>query len=165
MSDPAAFVPVADHALLVEFATELDDAASEAVVALDRALAEHDIPGVVEVVPALVNLLVDFDPRSTTHADVEAAVRELLSRPVDRARPPDRHVVRICFEGDFAPDLERVAAASGSSVEGVIEALLAGEYRVAMYGFAPGCAYLTGVVEPIRLPRKSVPVRGTARPR
>ena len=57
--------------------TSLDDAedrANHAVVALDRALAGAGVVGVGEVLPALVNLLVEFDPVVTDHVEVEAAV-------------------------------------------------------------------------------------------
>ncbi len=46
------------------------------------------------------------------------------------------------------------------SEEAVIAAHLAGDYRVFMYGFAPGYAYLTGVPEAIHLPRKAGPGAG-----
>ena len=55
-----------------------------------------------------------------------------------------------------------MADQSGLAPEDVVAAHLAGAYRVAMYGFAPGYAYLSGVPEPIRLPRKAAPVRGVA---
>ena len=37
----------------------------------------------------------------------------------------------------------------------MIAAHLAGDYRVFMYGFVPGFAYLAGVPEAIRFPRKT----------
>ncbi|AOF92366.1 allophanate hydrolase subunit 1 family protein (plasmid) [Sinorhizobium sp. RAC02] len=42
----------------------------------------------------------------------------------------------------------------------MITAHLAGQYDVFMYGFAPGYAYLAGVPETIRMPRKPAAVRG-----
>src|SRR5690606_14886683 len=39
---------------------------------------------------------------------------------------------------------------------------LAGQYEVFMYGFAPGYAYLAGVPEAIRMPRKPTALRGVA---
>ena len=71
----ATFTPVADHALLVSFDDEISDAAHAAVVALDKKLAEYPPIGMTETVPALVNLLVDFDPIATDHTTVEAEIR------------------------------------------------------------------------------------------
>ncbi|KGJ15850.1 carboxyltransferase domain-containing protein, partial [Paracoccus sanguinis] len=75
------YVPVADHALLIEFGAEIDDAVTDRVHALDRALAADPPPGLREAVPAFVSLLVDFDPLETDHAAVARAVEAALARP------------------------------------------------------------------------------------
>lgn len=159
MADPA-FRPVAEHALLVEFGSEISDAAHEAVLRLDGALAAAPFPGFREAIPAYVNLLVDFDPLETDHAAAEAALRALLGTKAGPRPEPTVREVLACYEGDLAPDLPALAELCGMSVEAVIAAHLAGDYRVFMYGFAPGYAYLAGVPEAIRQPRKPAPVRG-----
>jgi inhibitor of KinA len=70
-----------------------------------------------------------------------------------------RQTVQVCYEGAFAPDLETVATATGLSNETVINAHLAGDFQVLMYGFSPGYAYLSGVPKKIQVPRKPAPVR------
>jgi inhibitor of KinA len=154
------FKPVADHALLVTFSEVISEEAHAAVIALDQAIAS-DVPhGVVETVPALVNLLVSFDPIQTDHGAVESHLRtQLKGLESQKIVGVDRHV-QVCYEGDFAPDLEAVAMATGLSQEAVINAHLAGEFHVLMYGFSPGYAYLSGVPEAIQVPRKPAPVRG-----
>ena len=156
------FVPVADHALLVEFTPELRDQANRAVVALDQALNSTTIIGLREIVPAFVNLLVDFDPLVTDHSAVEESVKSLLSADRSQAAMPRRHRALVCYEEPVAPDLAAVATACGISIDAVIDAHLAGDYRVFMYGFAPGYAYLGGVPTGIQVPRKLTPVRDVA---
>ncbi len=160
-----SYTAVGDCGVLVEFATEVSDAANDAVIALDRAIASARVAGVTEVVPAFVNLLVVFDPLVSDHAQVEAAVRSVAPAQVDSVdsvAAGRHHVVSVCYEDHFAPDLAAVAAATNLSVEAVINAHLAAEFRVAMYGFAPGYAYMSGVPAAIQVPRKSAPVRGIA---
>ncbi len=156
------FTPVGDSGLLVEFATEVSDAANDAVIALDRAIADAQLLGVIEVVPAYVNLLVVFNPLVADHLQIEADVRAVLPTDLGATSKGNEHVVPVCYDEQFAPDLPAVAEATGLSVEAVIAAHLAVEYRVAMYGFAPGYAYMSGVPTEIQLPRKSSPVRGVA---
>lgn len=158
----AKFKPVADSALLVEFGTEISDTTNRSVLALDRVLASEEIEGVNEVVPAFVNLLVTFDPAITDHERVKEAIRLLLTNDPGEPPIPRRHRALVCYEGSLAPDLDGVAHVSDMSVEAVINAHLAGEYRVFMYGFAPGYAYLAGVPEPIQVPRKPTPIRDIA---
>ncbi len=152
--------PVGDRALLVEFGTVLSETAHSAVIALDRALAAAPPEGLAEVVPANVNLLVVFDPLTTDHATMTALLRGLIGRAGGVAARSRLHEIPVCYDDAFAPDLAEVAARTGLSPEAVIATHLSGEYEVYMYGFAPGYAYLSGVPEPIRLPRKTTALRG-----
>ena len=153
------FRPVADHALLVELADELSDDVNRAVIALDSAIADAGIDGVGEVIPAMVNLMVTFDPLETDHAAVERAIGSLFPIGQSASANAARHVVDVCYGDEFGPDLSAVAKACGMSSDAVINAHVSADYRVCMYGFAPGYAYLSGVPEIIRVPRKSAPVR------
>ncbi|MDR3493946.1 MAG: allophanate hydrolase subunit 1 [Ancalomicrobiaceae bacterium] len=156
------FRPVADHALLVVFGETIGDEAHAAVRRLDRAIEARPFAGFVEAVPAYVSLLVDFDPLTTDHGAVEAAVRALLHGADEAEAEPAVREVLVCYDEALAPDLGAVARQAGLSVDAVIAAHLAGDYRVYMYGFAPGYAYLAGVPETIQLPRKATPLRGVA---
>lgn len=149
--------PVADHALLVEFGETISEATHAQVLALDQALAARPCPGLCEVIPAFVNLLVDFDPLLTDHATVEAHLRQLAGQAHEPA-PPALREVPVCYEE--APDLAEVARQTGLSPEAVIAAHLSGDYKVFLYGFAPGYAYLGGLPEALRLDRKTTPLRG-----
>lgn len=153
------FRAIADHALLIEIGDKITDDTYAAVLALDRALAATPFPGFREAVPAYVNLLVEFDPLITDHEHARAHIERLL---VDARPEPivgtDREVL-ICYDDPYAPDLAEVARRTGLDREAVIAGHLAGDYRVFMYGFAPGYAYLAGVPERIQLPRKPSPVR------
>ncbi len=153
------FRPVAEHGLLVEFGDRLSEASHAAVLRLDRALAAQPFPGFAEAVPAYVNLLVRFDPLVTDHAHVEAALRALLLAAPTTTQAGTLRSVDVVYDG---PDLAEVAARTGLTPDQVIAAHLAGDYSVALYGFAPGYAYLSGLPDPIRLPRKDAAVRGVA---
>lgn len=155
----ARFKPIADHALLVSFADEISDAAHASVVALDKALAGKPPVGVIETVPALVNILIDFDPLATDHKALEATVRERLGGLQPEIITGTTRQVQVCYDRAFGPDLNAVSKATGLSEEAVINAHLAGDYKVLMYGFAPGYAYLAGVDKAIQVPRKPGAVR------
>ncbi|MDA5094124.1 allophanate hydrolase subunit 1 [Aliiroseovarius sp. KMU-50] len=153
------FVPVADHALLVEFADSISDDIANRVLALDHAISASPPDGLCEVVPALVNLLIDFDPLVTDHSIMQSEIEALIPRASAIDSNIQTHEVELCYDADLAPDLGAVAHAAGMSEEAVIACHLSASYRVGMYGFAPGYAYLTGVSEQIQLPRKQVAVR------
>lgn len=153
------FTHIADHALLVAFADDFSAQAHAQVVALDQAIAADLPAGVIETVPALVNLLVSFDPIVTDHAQVETDLRGRLAHLHIHEVAGGKRRMQICYEADFAPDLDAVAKATGLSTQAVISAHVAGDYHVLMYGFSPGYAYLSGVAAAIQVPRKPAPVR------
>ncbi len=151
------FRPVAEHGLLVEFGDRLNEASHAAVLRLDRALAAQPFPGFAEAVPAYVNLLVQFDPLVIDHTGVENALRALLLAAPTATQTGALRSVDVVYDG---ADLAEVATRTGLTPDQVIATHLAGDYSVALYGFAPGYAYLSGLPDPIRLPRKDAAVRG-----
>ncbi|MFK7902696.1 MAG: allophanate hydrolase subunit 1 [Nitratireductor sp.] len=153
------FYAVADHAILVQLGTDVSEALSERVQKLDRAIAANPPLGLLETVPAFVNLLAKFDPLVTDHGEMESEVRALLSANVQDQKQASTHEVPVCYDRDFAPDLEAVAKATDMSEEAVISMHLSGAYSVGMYGFAPGYAYLSGVPSPMQVPRKATAIR------
>ncbi|WP_394197458.1 5-oxoprolinase subunit B family protein [Litoreibacter albidus] len=153
------FKAVGDQALLVSFAEVFSDEIHDRVMALDRAISQNPPVGMIEVVPALVNLLVSFDPCQTTHEAIATDLeRYLTTLTLEKVTGTLRHV-DVCYDTSLAPDLEAVATATSLSQDAVINAHLAGEFSVLMYGFSPGYAYLSGVPNNIRVPRKPAAVR------
>jgi inhibitor of KinA len=147
--------PLGEAALLVEFGTAIDPAIHAQVVALDAALAERPPSWLHETVPAYASLMLLFDPLAVDAATVEQHLRSLALAGAELAGA--EHVVPVRYDG---PDLPAVAARLGIGEAEVGAQHQAGAYRVYMYGFAPGYAYLGGVPEPLHLPRKEAPVRG-----
>lgn len=153
------FRPLADLGLLVEFDDSVDAAVHRRVIAFDAAVQSAALPGVRETVPSYVTLLIVYDPLLTDYDTLLAAVRPLASTVGEAHIAPTRHVIPVCYEGENAPDLAEAAARLGLTPDALINAHLSAEYRVYMYGFAPGYAYLGGVPASLDLPRKAVPVR------
>ena len=153
------FKPIADHALLIEFATQISQQANDVVVLLDAAIQRNPPIGLLETIPALVNILIDFDPLLTDHQSIETHICAMLPVKNDAPKTSRTHQIDICYDLDLAPDIEAVAKASSLSVTEVINIHTSAKYRVGMYGFAPGYAYLTGVPQEIQVPRKATAVR------
>ena len=159
MSDFPRLRCVGDSAILVEFGDVIAPEINDRVMSLDKALQDASLPGVVDFAPAYASLLVTYDPLRTG----PEPLLELLSRLAHDVQPrtaQTRHIeIPVCYEPPFAPDLAHVAAQSGLSPEGVIAAHLASSFRVYMYGFTPGCAYMGGLSPEICLPRRATPVQ------
>lgn len=149
--------PVGDMGVLLVFGSAVEPEVFDRILALDAALNAAPLPGMVETVPAYVTLLIVYDPLVTTFDAVAAAACARLAGVTGAAVTGRTHEIPMVFDG--APDLDTVAERTGLSVDAVIGAHLAAEYRVYMYGFAPGYAYMDGVPAALQLARKPVPVR------
>jgi len=156
----ATFKHVADFGVLVIFSDALSDAAHDTVLALDQALSWDMPKGAIETVPALVNLMVVFDPLVTDHGAVQSHVERHLTHLKPAHSTGKTCKVDVCYDGPFGPDLDAVAAATDLSRDAVINIHLGATYRVLMFGFAPGYGYMGGVPEAIQLPRKTAPLMG-----
>jgi inhibitor of KinA len=158
VSDAPVFRAVGAEALLIVFGETVSEAVNRRVMTMDASLARAPPRGFVEAAPAYASLLVVFDPLVTDHAHIEAHMRALRPEPSDAVQPAE-HSVPVCYDPEVAPDLEAVSAALGLTRDEAIARHLAAHYRVYMYGFAPGYAYLGGVPEGLHLPRKPQIVR------
>ncbi|MDH5829465.1 5-oxoprolinase subunit PxpB [Luteimonas sp. M1R5S18] len=163
-----AIEPLGEDALLLRLDRRIDPAVNARVHALARRIEAARWPWVREVVPAYASLAVCLaqdacDDAGGIDATAEA-LRVLLAGGDDpddaraAAAPPIE--IPVCHAPAFAPDLDAVAAHAGLSTAEVIALHCAGDYRVAMTGFAPGFPYLLGLD-----PRLAMPRRGTPRTR
>src|SRR3982074_2951871 len=73
---PPRILPSGDSAITVEFSRNIDDAANQRVLALDRILMRGPVPGVTETVPTYRSLLVHYDP---LQIDFDALSEKLIS--------------------------------------------------------------------------------------
>ncbi len=164
-----------DSAWTVEFGETIDPALHARVLGLAAALAQARaalgeggaFSGVVDVVPTFRSLTVYYNPLLSDgqHLGEEllrlAAVAGTVSQGGRHWRIP------VCFDDEFAPDLNGLAQSKGLSREAVISLVTEANFRVYMIGFMPGFPYMGGlpaVLEVPRLatPRKVVPARSLA---
>jgi KipI family sensor histidine kinase inhibitor len=158
--------PASDRSLLVSFGEEISPAAHREVQRLTRAL--EGIRGVLNLHPAFVSVLVDFDPRLRSHTEMEALIRGRHENAAEAEAAPARLVeIPVRYGGEFGPDLDEVARLHGMSRERVIELHAASEYEVWFVGFSTSFPYLGGLppelaTPRLAAPRKSVPAGSVA---
>lgn len=151
-------VPASDGALLAMLAAEPSESATAAVLALREALAASPPTGLVDLRPAYTSLLVVFDPRATTHGEIERSVWPLLPPPGLALQPAGRTVeIPVCYGGENGPDLADVARAAGLTTDEAVTLHAGAAYRVAFVGFSPGFAYLLGLPSRLATPRLPAP--------
>jgi KipI family sensor histidine kinase inhibitor len=148
-------LPASDRSLHIVFGDRICAESYAEVTRLTHCLM--GTRGILNLHPAYASLLIDFDPRRHTHAQIEALVRECLAT---RQAPdvPHRLVeIPVQFGGESGPDLEDVAHHTGLTAERVVELFTAVEYLVYFVGFSTCFPYLGGLPEELATPRLSAP--------
>jgi KipI family sensor histidine kinase inhibitor len=154
-------LPAGDQAITVEFGDEIDLEVNQRVYSFADSVDAAELPGVVETVPSYRSVLVQYDVRATSFAELRPSLLELLERPL--ATPGEEDAGGEVFElpvvygGEEGPDLDDVAEHAGMAADQVVEIHSSTAYRVYMLGFAPGFPYLGGMDPRIACPRLSTP--------
>lgn len=164
--------PLGDSAVLIRVAENFDDAPEEAlskVLAAKRGLEMAQIPGAIEIAPAYTTVALFYDPVRAIDAGasaedvvgwIEQRIRKALSDSKEnRSDQAGKSLLEIpvCYETEFAPDLEEVARHAGLDWKEVVDLHCGAEYRVHCVGFTPGFPFLGGLSRKIATPRRDVP--------
>ncbi|MEM9602646.1 MAG: carboxyltransferase domain-containing protein [Pseudomonadota bacterium] len=150
-------VPLGDGALHIEFGRTAKPAFQHRARALSRALGEADLPGLLDHLPSYAAVLVRYDPDRLAHGDLLAAVAELISRADTGTTAGTAWRVPVCYDPAVAEDIGEAADVLGISVDALVRAHTGTRFEIALYGFAPGWAYLAGCPDSLNLPRREKP--------
>ncbi len=114
--------------------------------------------GVTDIVPGLCSVLFHYDPVRVTAAELKQTVSLYLEQlDLSQQAPTPLWRLPVCYENDFAPDLQEVASRTNLTPEEVVALHTGRILEVAIMGFLPGLGYLTGVASALNLPRRSEP--------
>ncbi len=147
-----------DHSLLVSFGSDPGSSTFRNILRLTRLLLQEDRKGVLNIHPAYTSVLISFDPLTIEPAALEDLIHQLLDG-LDTPEVQTHRTIAIpvCYEGEFAPDLEQVARHTALTPDEVVRVHSSGIYTVRFLGFVPGFPYLAGLSERIATPRRASP--------
>ena len=159
--------PIGDHALTIEFGTEISSEHNSLVLKLAAYFERNAFQGFIEVVPAYASLTCFYNVLTVrknfsafaTAFDAVKKFAEIALRNLDDFEETASRLIEIpvCFDKEFALDLDSVAAMNNLTAKQVVEIFLHETYRVYMLGFLPGFAYMGEIDKRIAAPRKTSP--------
>ena len=168
-------IPLGDSALVVRVREHFEDDPEETldeVLRVFHLLQRVAIPGVIELAPAYTSVAVFFDPiavlksNGATNRMVDELAKRIRSAIIPASRRRRRRVVAskarlveipVCYDAEFAFDLDRVAEHTKLSEREIVDLHSTREYRVACIGFVPGFTFLAGLPKNLATPRREVP--------
>ena len=151
-----------DQAVTVELSRRIDPAVIALVQRLDACLTAAAPLGLVEIVPTYRSLQIVFDPLLLPFDDVAALVERAyrvaaLHEEWHSSGRIRRLLVPVLYGGACGIDLDAAAEDLGLSPATLIEIHATSTMTVAMIGFQPGFAYLSGLPEQLHLSRHETP--------
>jgi len=152
------FCPASDQSMLIYLGDEISLATHQRVLKLLNLLQKEPPVWLRNVQPAYCSLMLTFDACRADHAEVEAVLHQFEARAESlRPRKPRKVEIPVCYDGEFAPDLEHVARTHSLKPKDVIRLHTSRSYHAYFLGFAAGFAYLGDLADEIATPRLDVP--------
>lgn len=170
-------IPLGDSALLIRLRNDFEKApleCLETVLDARQRLETAKIPGVIDFVPAYTTITLFYEPVRVIEAgalvnDVFGWLTQKIQGVLNSAgkqkkKKRESRLVEIpvCYDREFASDLDEVAQHANISADEVIRLHTAAEYCVNCLGFTPGFGFLSGLDPKLTIPRRSTPRREIA---
>lgn len=157
----ARIEPIADDALLLHLGDRIEPSTNARVHAVCEQIRAQRPAWLRDLVPAYASIGVFFDPLLIEVGMVEEWLHAcVIAQPAaSQSTSVAARIVEIpvIYGGEAGPDLESAAAELGLTAAQLAQRHAAGEYTVAMIGFAPGFPYLLGLDPALHLPRLATP--------
>ena len=149
-----------DSCIVVEFGNSIDMETNARVQALRIEIERRRFSGFIETIPTYRSLAICFDPLSAPF-NLDKLLLEMAEIACNKIVTDEEIrkllIVPACYEGDFAPDIEKVAANAGITVDEVKRRHSARDCYCYMLGFVPGYSYLGGMDPSLETPRLKEP--------
>ncbi len=145
--------------MTVQFGETADIKTNLMVRALDFAISESKVHGVVETIPTYRSEMIYYDPLKIRYKDLCAEIKSVLSQvDWDTVKPNNEVVIVPILYKDQKCEMQAVADYEGITIDEAIDIHTNRDHYAFMMGVSPGTVYLSSPTGSFTIPRKSIPV-------
>ncbi|MBU4567227.1 MAG: 5-oxoprolinase subunit PxpB [Desulfarculus sp.] len=152
--------PSGDRALRITFGDERSLRVNQPVRALSRLIASEALPGLLEMVPTYASMTVLYDPDAIDYDELAGRLEDLARQASAQETieaSPRLLTIPVCYEGDYAPDMDYICDHTGLDQNQVVGLHTAEAYFVFQLGFTPGCPFIGPLQEQLHVPLMQSP--------
>ncbi len=146
-----------DRAILVEWPPKIDKSILRDIMLFKSKIISDNNKNRLELRSAYNSLLIVYKEAVCFEAEIEVLRTMYSSGSVETSLTSKLWKIPVCYEDDYALDLQYISNAKGISKEAIIQKHSEVVYTVYFIGFLPGFLYLGGLNEDLEIPRKSTP--------
>jgi inhibitor of KinA len=146
--------------VLLQWPERIESAINDDVVLVSEAI-RSEVKGLRDVVPAYSSIGVFYDHSQKEFDELVNDIKELQR---SKEKGPRKKIIEVpvCYDIDFAIDIDRISKANKISKEQIVSLHSTPIYKVCFLGFLPGFVYLSGLdpllnMPRLKLPRKKIP--------
>ena len=145
-----------DAALYCDFGDTVNKETNLKVINYFNDIREKNITGIKNIAPSYNKLIIYFDLELTNYKKIKDTVENLDISNFEAAKTK---IVKIpvCFDDEFALDLERVEKRAGLVKKEIVNQLISQKYFCYMTGFIAGMPFLGDLDENMRAQRLETP--------
>ena len=130
-----------DAALYCDFGDTVNKETNLKVINYFNDIREKNITGIKNIAPSYNKLIIYFDLELTNYKKIKDTVENLDISTFEAAKTK-LVKIPVCFDDEFALDLERVEKKAGITKKEIINQLIAQKYFCYMTGFIAGMPFL-----------------------
>ena len=149
--------PASDRSIMIRFSTEISEYVHEQVSYFYNILSKKYGEKISNISPAYNSLLIRLEDDVSLWRMI-AKLKQLFDKDHNITIKEKKTVkIPVCYEGDFAPDIDRVSSHTHMSVEEIVYKHTKGKYLIYFLGFSPGFPYIGGMDLKLETPRLNSP--------
>ena len=144
--------------MLIVFGDTISTEINQRITFTVQLIRAQRIEGIVDMIPAFVSLLINYNPLVISYDALVRRLEKLLQVETKASQTVKRvFEIPVCYGGEYGPDLKTIAERAGLSEQEVVDIHSSCDYLIYMLGFLPGFCYLGGLDERIHTPRLKTP--------
>lgn len=158
MEDLVDIVPMGEKAILLNFQPRINEELLEKILSLKSFLLDKLLKEEVEIINTYSSLLIKYpSPIKDIYGQISSLKKLVKVANIPLKTGKKIFHVPVCYDEQFALDMELLSNYNGLSREEIISLHTAPLYTVYFTGFLPGFLYLGGLNKTLQISRKEQP--------